>query len=321
MKTALAAFTAACVMVACVHTSANVPAVAARVRPTFPDSWRFRSGEPAVRTEHAMVVSNSRIASNVGSDIMRRGGNAVDAAVAVGFALTVTLPSAGNIGGGGFMVLRLKDGQSLALDYREVAPRAASRNMYLDSLGKLTDKSIVGHLAVGVPGSVAGMTEALRRYGSMSLAQVIAPAIELAEQGWVIDSSLWNDLRGDSALITSFEGRRTFFPDGRALPPGARLRQPELAWSLRQISARGADGFYTGPVADSLVAEIRRGGGIMTHEDLRAYQPVWRTPVRGTYRGHTILSMPPASSGGITMTEALNILETYEQPAPFGGTQ
>jgi gamma-glutamyltranspeptidase/glutathione hydrolase len=321
MKTALAVLTAASVFAACVHGSATVPALAARVRPTFPETWRFRTGEPAVRTEHAMVVSNSGIASKVGSDIMQRGGNAIDAAVAVGFALTVTLPSAGNIGGGGFMVIRLKDGESVALDYREVAPLAASRNMYLDSLGKLTNKSIVGHLAVGVPGSVAGMTEALRRFGTMSLAQVIAPAIELAEQGWVIDSSLWNDLRGDSALITSFEGRRAFFPDGRAMPPGARLRQPELAWSLRHIAARGADGFYTGPVADSLVAEMRRGGGIITHEDLHAYRPIWRTPVRGTYRGHTILSMPPASSGGITMTETLNILETYEQPAPFGGTQ
>jgi gamma-glutamyltranspeptidase/glutathione hydrolase len=274
-----------------------------------------------VRAKHAIVVSNSEIASRVGADIMKRGGNAVDAAVAVGFALTVTLPAAGNIGGGGFMVIRLNSGESVALDYREVAPRAASRDMYLDSLGKLTDKSIVGHLAVGVPGSVAGMAEALRKYGTMSLSQVIGPAIELADKGWTIDSSFSRDLEGDSGIIERFEGRRVFFPDGKVISGGTLLRQPELAWTLRQISERGTDGFYTGPVADSLVAEMRRGGGIITHEDLRAYRPFWRTPIRGMYRGYTILSMPPSSSGGITMTETLNILETYDRPAPFGSTR
>jgi gamma-glutamyltranspeptidase / glutathione hydrolase len=287
----------------------------------FPPGWRFRAGEPAVFAKHAMVVSNSDIASRVGADIMRRGGNAVDAAVAVGFAMTVTYPVAGNIGGGGFMVIHLKNGESVALDYREVAPGAASRNMYLDSAGKLTDKSIVGHLSAGVPGSVAGMTEALRRYGTMSLSDVIAPAIQLAEEGWVIDSGFSRGLSGDSALLTQFEGKSLFYPGGAPLAPGTRLVQRELAWTLRQISQHGADGFYTGPVADSLVAEMRRGGGIITLADLRAYRPIWRTPVRGTYRGYTILSMPPASSGGITMTEALNVLETYERPAPFGSTQ
>ena len=268
-----------------------------------------------------MVVSNSDIASRVGADIMRRGGNAVDAAVAVGFAMTVTYPGAGNIGGGGFMVIRLANGESAALDYREVAPKGASRDMYLDSLGKLTDKSIVGYLAVGVPGSVAGMIEALRKYGTMSLRDVIAPAITLASEGWTIDSSFSRGLGSDSGLVARFEGRRIFFPGGAAIPPGALLRQPELAWTLRQIAERGPDGFYTGPVADSLVAEMQRGGGIITLEDLRSYRPIWRTPVRGTYRGYTIISMPPASSGGITMTEALNVLETYERPAPYGTTQ
>jgi gamma-glutamyltranspeptidase / glutathione hydrolase len=297
------------------------PAIPPRVAAMFPAGWRFRAGEPAVFAKHAMVVSNSDIASQVGADIMRRGGNAVDAAVAVGFAMTVTYPVAGNIGGGGFMVIRLASGESVALDYREVAPRGASRNMYLDSAGKLTDASIVGHLSVGVPGSVAGMAEALRKYGTMSLAEVIAPAITLAEDGWVIDSSFSRGLSSDSALLTRFEGKRVFYPAGVPLAPGARLVQPELAWTLRQIAARGPDGFYAGPVADSLAAEMRRGGGIITLEDLRAYRPIWRSPVRGTYRGYTILSMPPASSGGITMTEALNVLETYDRPAPFGGTQ
>ena len=297
--------------------------VAPAPRPTavFPAGWRFRAGEPAVFAKHAMVVSNSDIASRVGADIMHRGGNAVDAAVAVGFAMTVTYPVAGNIGGGGFMVIRLASGESVALDYRETAPSAASRNMYLDSLGKLTDKSIVGHLSVGVPGSVAGMTEALRRYGTMSLSDVIAPAIRLAEEGWVIDSAFSRGLSGDSALLTQFDGKSLFYPGGAPLGAGSRLVQHELAWTLRQIARHGSDGFYTGPVADFIVEEMRRGGGIITLADLRAYRPIWRTPVRGTYCGYTILSMPPASSGGITMTEALNVLETYERPAPFGSTQ
>jgi gamma-glutamyltranspeptidase/glutathione hydrolase len=322
-RTGITALAAAALGIAgcAIASRGPTPAIPSRVRATFPPAWHFLAGERAVHAKNAIVVSNSEIASRVGAEIMKRGGNAVDAAVAVGFALTVTLPAAGNIGGGGFMVIRLNSGESVALDYREVAPRAASRNMYLDSLGNLTDRSIVGHLAVGVPGSVAGMAEALRKYGTMSLPQVIAPAIELADQGWTIDSSFSRDLEGDSGIIGRFEGRRVFFPAGKVISGGMLLRQPELAWTLRQISERGTDGFYAGPVADSLVAEMRRGGGIITHEDLRAYRPIWRTPIRGTYRGYTILSMPPSSSGGITMTETLNILETYDRPPPFGSTQ
>ena len=292
----------------------------ARTR-VFPDEWRFRPGADAVRAPKAMVVSNSEIASRVGAEIMRRGGNAVDAAVAVGFALTVTYPGAGNIGGGGFMVIRLANGETAALDYREMAPGGATRDMYVDSAGKVTDRSLVGHLASGVPGAVAGMTEALRRYGSMSLRDVIAPAIALADSGFMLDSAFSDDLNDDSASIKQFEGGRLFFPGGQVIPAGTMLRQPELAWTFRQIAERGAEGFYTGPVADSLVAEMGRGGGLISHEDLQSYRPIWRVPVRGTYRGHTILSMPPASSGGITMVEALNVLETYEQPAPHGSTQ
>ena len=320
MRTALR-MTAVAVAVAVVACHVGAPATPPRVAAVFPAGWRFRAGEPAVFAKHAMVVSNSDIASRVGADIMRRGGNAVDAAVAVGFAMTVTYPVAGNIGGGGFMVIRLANGESVALDYREVAPGAASRNMYLDSTGKLTDKSVVGHLSVAVPGSVAGMAEALRKYGTMSLSDLIAPAIRLAEEGWVIDSAFSHGLVEDSALLGRFEAKSLFYPDGVPLRAGARLVQHDLAWTLRQISQHGADGFYSGPVADFLVAEMRRGGGIITLEDLRAYKPIWRTPVRGTYHGYTILSMPPASSGGITMTEALNVLETYERPAPFGSTQ
>jgi gamma-glutamyltranspeptidase/glutathione hydrolase len=289
------------------------PAIAPRQAAVFPAGWRFHSGEKAVFAPSSMVASNSAIASAVGAEIMRRGGNAIDAAVATGFALAVTYPVAGNIGGGGFMVIRLADGRSLALDYREVAPRAASRNMYIGPDGKLTNKSVVGHLSVGVPGAVAGLTEALRRYGTMSLRDVIAPAIALADTGFVIDSSF-------SRPPPETGGARLFYPNGQPIRPGARLVQSELAWTLRQIAAKGADGFYHGPVADSLVAEMKRGGGIITLADLAEYQPIWRVPVSGKYRGYTLLSMPPASSGGITMTEALNILETYDKPAPFGST-
>ena len=297
------------------------PEIAPRVPATFPTGWRFSSGAAATSGEHAMVVSNDSIASRVGRDIIRRGGNAVDAAVATGFALAVTYPIAGNIGGGGFMVIRMADGRTAALDYREIAPLAATRNMYLDEKGDLTEKSVTGHLAVGVPGAVAGMNEALKRYGTMSLRDVIAPAIELAEKGFVVDSSFSRGLRPHQRDITQFAGARLFFPGGQPITAGTRLVQPELAWTLKQIAARGPDGFYRGPVADTLVAEMKRGGGIITLEDLARYKPEWRTPVKGTYRGNTILSMPPASSGGITMMETLNILETYDTPAPYGSTQ
>ena len=307
---------------ACGRTAvATTAAVPERAAAAFPAGWRFQAGEPATRAPNGMVVSNSAVASAVGAEIMRRGGNAVDAAVATGFALAVTYPIAGNLGGGGFMVIRMADGRTAALDYREVAPLAAHRDMYLDSLGNLTDKSVVGHLASGVPGSVAGMAEALRRYGTMSLRDVVEPAVRLAAEGFVIDESFTRGLQGAQGFMTLFEGARLFYPGGAPLAPGTRLVQPELAWTLRQIAERGPDGFYRGPVADSLVAEMRRGGGIITHADLAQYRPVWREPVRGTYRGYSFLSMPPASSGGVTMAETLNILETWNAPAPFGSTQ
>jgi gamma-glutamyltranspeptidase/glutathione hydrolase len=314
---------AAAALVACrsAVVGAPEPAVAPRAAATFPQGWRFQTGTPAMFAEHAIVSSNDSIASRVGRDIIRRGGNAVDAAVATGFALAVTYPGAGNIGGGGFMVIRMADGRTAVIDYREVAPLAATRNMYLDAKGELTDKSVIGHLAVGVPGSVAGMTDALRRYGTMSLRDVIAPAIELAEKGFIVDSSLTRSLRSNQRDIGKFEGARLFYPNGQVIAAGSRLVQPELAWTLKQISERGADGFYRGPVADSLVAEMKRGGGIVSLADLERYKPEWRTPVKGTYRGFTILSMPPASSGGITMVETLNILETYDTPAPYGSTE
>lgn len=311
----------ACRSVSTTATPSSDIGLAPRATAHFPSTWRFQAGQPAAFAQHAMVVSNDSIASRVGRDIIEHGGNAVDAAVATGFALAVTYPFAGNIGGGGFMVIRMADGRMAALDYREIAPLAASRNMYLDENGNLTHKSIDGHLAVGVPGAVAGMAEALAKYGTMSLKDVIAPAISLAEDGFVVDSSLMRSLNGARRRLELYGAKDRFYPNGAVIPAGKVFKQPELAWTLKQIAAQGPKGFYTGPVADSLVAEMKRGGGIISLEDLARYKPEWRTPLQTTYRGNTIISMPPSSSGGITMTEVLNILETYDTPAPFGSTQ
>lgn len=286
----------------------------------FPAEWRFSEGGKSTFAEHAMVASNSELASRAGVEILRQGGNAVDAAVATGFALAVAYPQAGNLGGGGFMVIRMADGRTAALDYREVAPLAATRNMFLDAEGNLTDKSLVGALASGVPGAVAGMTEALEKYGTLPLAEVMKPAIELATEGFIVDSALWRSLRGHHDRITRFEGDSVFFPGGgeEPLAPGTRLVQPALARTLQLIAAKGAKGFYEGETADSIAAEMRRDGGIITTEDLALYRPLWREPVIATYRGYSVIAMPPSSSGGITTVEALNILATYDHLPPFG---
>jgi gamma-glutamyltranspeptidase/glutathione hydrolase len=277
------------------------------------------AAEP-VFAEHGMVASNSALASAAGAEIMQQGGNAVDAAVATGFALAVTYPFAGNIGGGGFMNIAMADGRTAAIDYREIAPLAATRDMYVDpATGKLTNKSVIGHLASGVPGAVAGMTEALAKYGSLPLAKVMAPAIRLARDGFVVDSALARSLRGNR-IVPQFAGKTLFYPNGEPLAAGTRLVQAELARTLETIAAKGAAGFYTGEVADALVAEMQRGGGIITHEDLKRYKAEWRTPIRSTYRGYTLLTMPPASSGGITMTETMNILEQFAPLPRFGST-
>ena len=294
------------------------PAIPARVSVDFPDGWRFPEGVRAPFARNAMIASNDRLASEAGIEILRRGGNAVDAAVAVGFALVVTHPEAGNLGGGGYMVIRMADGRTAAIDYREMAPGAATRDMYLDAEGNVTDRSVVGYLASGVPGAVAGMAAALEQYGSMPLRDVIAPALRLAEQGFVVDSNLHNSIRGDRELISRFAGGPVFLPGGEVPAVGSTLRQPMLARTLRLIAEQGPDVFYRGEIADSIVAEMRRGGGIITREDLAAYRPAMREPIRSTYRGHTLLTMPPSSSGGVTITETLNILETFPQTPPFG---
>ena len=292
----------------------------ASLRAAFPSGWRFIPNVKPTVGEHAMVVSNSKLASEAGVEILKAGGNAVDAAVATGFALAVTYPSAGNIGGGGFMNIRMADGRTAAIDYREVAPKAASRNMYIFD-GKLTAQSKDGYLASGVPGSVAGLTEALKKYGSLPLATVMAPAIKLAEEGFDVDSGFARGLAGEKGRLFQFEGKTVFYPGGTALAPGARLVQKDLARTLKLIAANGAKAFYEGAIADSLAAQEKRGGGIITKDDLKRYKPEWRIPIQSTYRGYTLLTMPPASSGGITMTETLNILENFAPLPPFGSTQ
>jgi gamma-glutamyltranspeptidase / glutathione hydrolase len=268
-----------------------------------------------------MIASNSMLASEAGDEIIRQGGNAVDAAVAVGFALAVTFPFAGNLGGGGYMVIRMADGRAAAIDYREIAPLASHRDMYLDAEGKLTNKSVVGYLASGVPGAVAGMAEALSKYGSMPLAKVIAPAIRLAADGFVVDSALNRSLASSREYISRFDGRDVFFPNGTVLEVGTRFTQPALARTLRIIAERGPSAFYGGEVGDSMVAAMKRGGGIFVKEDLTRYRPLWRTPIKSTYRGYTLFTMPPSSSGGVTITETMNILETYDTLPPFGSAQ
>ena len=287
-------------------------------RATFPAEWRFKAGEQGTFAPTSMVSSNSALASAAGDEIMRAGGNAVDAAVATGFALAVTYPVAGNLGGGGYMVIRMADGRTAAVDYREIAPLAATRDMYIGPDGKLTEESVVGYKASGVPGAVAGMTAALARFGSKPLREVIAPAIRLAAEGFIVDSALFGSLRGNRSYIERWDGKTVFYPNSQPLQPGTRFRQPALARTLELIAERGADAFYRGEVGDSVVAGMKRGGGIITKEDLARYKPEWREPIASTYRGYRLLTMPPSSSGGVTITESLNILETYDRLPPFG---
>ncbi|MGV3708637.1 MAG: gamma-glutamyltransferase [Gemmatimonas sp.] len=291
-----------------------------RAAATFPAEWHLPAGQAATFAEQAMAVSNSPEASKAAVEILKAGGNAVDAAVALGFALAVTWPEAGNIGGGGYMVIHMADGRTATLDYREIAPLAATRDMYLDDKGNLTDKSVVGHLSVGVPGAVAGLTTALKDYGTLPLAQVMAPAIRLARDGFVVDSGLGRSIANGQKLVGKFEGAALFAPGGVAVAAGATFKQPDLARTLQAIADSGAKAFYEGWIADSLVAEQKRGAGIITREDLAKYKPVWRTPVETKYREYSLIAMPPSSSGGVTMTEALNILEQYPTLPPYGST-
>ncbi len=291
--------------------------------PYVPAHWPLFAEAVSVPAAHAAVSSVHPVASEVGAIIMNRGGNAVDAAVAVGFALAVVHPSAGNIGGGGFMVIRLASGEAYTLDYRETAPAGASRDMYLDSLGELTETSVVGHLAAGVPGSVAGLTEAQGRFGKLTLAQVMEPAVRLARDGFVLDERRVRSIESSADRLSLFPTSRKQFlmPDGSVPPAGHLLVQSDLAHTLQAIADSGARVFYEGGIADLIVAEMERGGGLMTREDLAGYRAIWREPIQIDYRGHTIYSMPPASSGGVTMGQILNILEGFEEIPAFGSAE
>ena len=324
-RSARLSLAAALVCGACHAATPPAPAPAGVERPTvpatFPTGWRIPAGGKATFAEHEMVVANGPLAAQAGLEILAAGGNAADAAVATGFAMAVVYPAAGNIGGGGFAVIRMANGKTAALDYREIAPRAATRDMYLDpATGELTKKSVVGHLASGTPGSVAGLLETLDRFGTMKRAAVMAPAIRLA-RGFVVDAALARSLKADSSLICRFSGCATFFPNGHALKAGDTLHQPDLAHTLELISAQGAKGFYRGEVARAIATEERRGDGIITERDLAEYHTAWRTPVRATYHGHTLISMPPSSSGGTTIVETLNILDAFGAPPPSGSVQ
>jgi gamma-glutamyltranspeptidase / glutathione hydrolase len=274
---------------------------------------RAASREP-VRARHGLVASTSEIASRVGVDMLRRGGNAIDAAVAVGLALAVTWPSAGNLGGGGFMMIRLASGNTEIIDYRERAPLRASRDMYLDKQGNIIkDASMVGYKAVGVPGTVAGLSTALKRHGKLSWADCIEPARRLAHEGFIINHHTARSLKGSSELLSKFpESRRIFLRGGNYYQEGERILQPELAATLLRLKTQGPREFYEGKTARMIAADMSAHGGLITDRDLKEYEPTIRKPLKGTYRGYEILTMPPPSSGGAALIEMLNMLEHYK---------
>ena len=262
-----------------------------------------------------MVASTSEIASTVGADIMKKGGNAVDAAVGVALALAVTWPSAGNLGGGGFMMVRTPDGKVEALDYRERAPLAATRDMYVDATGKIIDKaSTDGYKAVGVPGTIAGLALAHKRYGKLPWAALVEPARKLAADGFIVNYHLARSLtlKATKEKLAPFaESERIFHRDGKYYVMGDRFVQPDLAATLARIQHDPRD-FYTGVTAKKIVEDMKANGGLVTAEDLAKYDPTIRTPLRGTYRGYEIITMPPPSSGGIALIEMLHMLEAYD---------
>lgn len=268
-----------------------------------------------VWAKNAMVSVQEAVAADIGLAILKSGGNAVDAGVAVALALAVTLPRAGNLGGGGFMLIHdAKTGETKAIDYREMAPASATRDMYLDAEGNAdSNLSRFSGLAVGVPGTVAGLQLALKTHGTMTLAEAAAPAIKLARDGIVVTADLADSLKALEKRLKKWPASAKIFykEDGGFYEPGDTLRQPDLAATLEKIAAEGADGFYKGEVAEKIAASVREAGGSMTVEDLAGYTAVVREPVRGSYRGHEIVSMPPPSSGGTHIIQILNVMESY----------
>ncbi len=263
-----------------------------------------------LKYKYGAVSSADELATEIGMKILMDGGNAIDAAVGVGFALAVVYPQAGNLGGGGFFVIHLSDGRDVAIDFREMAPLNAHKNMYLDEYGNvIEDLSTIGCLASAVPGSVAGLLYALEKYGTMSRAEVMKYAIDLAENGFRIKPELANSLNNNLKDFKKFESTKKIF--GRKFKGGEILVQKDLAYTLKKIRDEGKDGFYKGEIADKIVQEMKRGGGIISYEDLENYIVKERQVIKGTYRGYEIITMPPPSSGGICLIYLLNILENF----------
>jgi gamma-glutamyltranspeptidase/glutathione hydrolase len=271
-----------------------------------------------VHAKHGMVVAMESIAADTGVAVLQKGGNAVDAAVAVGFALAVTHPFAGNIGGGGFMLIRFADGRSTFIDFRERAPEKASRNMYLDAKGELTKDSIEGWRSSGVPGSVRGFEMALKKYGKRTWAEDMAPAVELASKGFPVSYALAEGLKGSRSLAKSPESKRIFQKNGAFYQVGETLAQPELAQTLERISKNGAGEFYEGETAKRFAEEMAKHGGLISQNDLKNYTAIERTPLTGKYKNYDIITSPPSSSGGIALLEMLGILDGtgYETAGP-----
>ncbi|MHB1311665.1 MAG: gamma-glutamyltransferase [Gemmatimonadaceae bacterium] len=288
--------------------------------PLLVAAWSGPARHPGrpVASPSSMVVSASAIASKVGADVLAAGGNAVDAAIATGLALSVTYPVAGNIGGGGFMVIRLPNGRATTIDFREMAPRAARPGMFLDAAGDYSSTiHHDSHISVGVPGTVAGFAMAHGKYGKLKWAALVDPAVHLANDGFVVPKGLAQSLT--EALREAFKpypaSIAAYSKNGTPYAQGETFRQPDLARTLARIRDQGRNGFYTGETARLIADEMKRGGGLITEADLARYQATERAPVRGTYRGYEIISMPPPSSGGVAMTEMLNILEGYDLAA------
>lgn len=284
-----------------------------------PSTYLAKPAAEQAAFANAAVVSVDPIASNVGVEILKKGGNAVDAAVATGFALAVTWPAAGNLGGGGFMLIYLADrGDVAAIDYREKAPEKSTARMFLDEKGELDSrKADVGYLVIGVPGTVRGFWEASKHYGKLDWKNLVEPAVKLARDGFTVDEVLAQSLKSQARWMDQFPefGRDLRKPAGTHYDAGETLRQPDLAWTLQQIHDRGPDGFYKGEVAKKLVNDLHANGGIITLKDLENYDAKIRAPIRGTYRGYDVIGIPPSSSGGTTVIQMLNILEGYDLSA------
>ena len=285
-------------------------------------NWPLGLRVKPVAGAHAMVVTSHPLASDVGVDVLRRGGNAVDAAVAVAFALAVVHPVAGNIGGGGFMVVRNHDGTVHALDFREAAPAAARRHMYVDSAGNVLESSLTGHRSVAVPGSVAGLYEAHRQFGHLPWSELVAPAVRLAREGYTLDGMRSRQIGREAERLARFAASRAQFLTNAEVPqPGTRFVQADLARTLQLIADSGPQVFYQGGIAELIVQEMARGGGLITRDDLARYRAKWRDPIAIPYRGYTIYTMPPPSGGGVTLAEILNVIEGYTPLPPFGSAR